>query len=117
MEIHGVLIGKYPVQKITDTYQKRDFIVKTLEQYPQEISLELTQDKVALVDQFKKGDVIKCSINIRGKRYEKDGNVRFFNSIQCWRIELDQSIPNAQQNDFPDPPVYNTNPEDDDLPF
>lgn len=117
MELQGLLVGKYPTQEITETYKKRDFVIKTLEQYPQEIILEVTQDKVTLLDNFKKGDVLNCSINIRGRRYEKDGNTRFFNSIQAWRIEKNESKPNPSNTDFPDAPEYGKQEEDDDLPF
>lgn len=40
--------------------------------------------------QLKEGDVIKCSFEINGKFYEKDGEQRFFQTISAWNVSVIQ---------------------------
>lgn len=123
MQIEGELIGKFPIQQITETFQKRDFVIRTIEQYPQEILIELTQNRVFDIDQIPKGTNIRVDINIRGRRWiDKEGNTRFSNSIQAWKItQLGGVHMETRENDFPDPPAEMTakkqEEEDDDLPY
>jgi hypothetical protein len=74
------------------TFQKREFVLVTDENYPQTIGLELHQDKVGLIDPYKVGDNVKVSINIRGKEWiNPEGVSKYFNSIVGWRIEKVES--------------------------
>lgn len=98
------------------TFQKREFVLTTDDQYPQMIQLELHQDKVDLIDSYKVGDDIKVSINIRGKEWiNPEGVAKYFNSIVGWRIEKveAQDLPPVEQFQ----PAVSNNAEPDDLPF
>ena len=99
-------------------------IIETLEQYPQVILIEFVQDKCDLLDKFKKGDGVEVSINIRGREWTNpQGEVKYFNSIQGWRIESAQAGAGAPDMPPMPPmetftPADNLNTEDnDDLPF
>jgi hypothetical protein len=48
-------------------FRKREMVVTTDEQYPQHIMIEFTQDKCDLLNNFRQGDPVKVSINLRGK--------------------------------------------------
>lgn len=98
-------------------FQKRDYVVTTDEQYPQQIKIELHQDKCDLINKYKVGDNIKTSINLRGKEWINDkGVANYFNSIVGWRIESVENAPNV-----PLPPPSEDaklgEQEQDDLPF
>tara|TARA_R110000803_G_scaffold61223_1_gene120978 strand:+ start:9457 stop:9792 length:336 start_codon:yes stop_codon:yes gene_type:complete len=94
------------------TFQKREFILTTADQYPQDIQLELHQDKVDLINSYKVGDDIKVSINIRGKEWiNPEGVAKYFNSIVGWRIEKAEETPQQE----PAQPIMNE--QQDDLPF
>lgn len=105
-------------------FRKREVVVTTEEQYPQHIMVEFVQDKTDLLNNFSVGQDVKISINLRGREWTNpEGEVRYFNSIQGWRIEALQSAQPAQGVP-PVPPVEafapadNLNEEDhDDLPF
>lgn len=89
MEIQGVikLIGE--TQTFGDNgFRKRDLVVTTEEQYPQDILVEFIQDKVDLLNAYKTNQQVKVSINLRGREWiSPQGEVKYFNSIQGWRIE------------------------------
>ncbi len=105
-------------------FRKREIVVTTEEQYPQHIMVEFVQDKTDLLNNFNVGQDVKISINLRGREWTNpQGEVKYFNSIQGWRIEGVQ----AEQSPAGMPPVPpaeafqpadNLNEEDhDDLPF
>jgi len=125
MEIQGSikLIGN--VQEISPTFKKRELVVTTNEQYPQTISVEFVQDKTDLLNKFEIGQNVKVAINLRGREWEnpQTKEIKYFNSIQGWRIELlgnsnsDDDLP-PLDNLSPFEPASETNDEDlDDLPF
>lgn len=121
----------------TNGFRKREFVVTTDEQYPQHIMIELTQDKCDLLDNYRVGQSVKVSLNLRGREWvNPQGETKYFNSIQGWRIEsLDQAaqdprseseVNKYQQNSGSVPQGYgsphgnsNNSPEEeiDDLPF
>ncbi len=121
--------GKVKMIDETKTYgsngfRKRELVVTTEEQYPQHIMIEFVQDKTDLLDVFKEGDTVKVSINLRGREWvNPQGETKYFNSIQGWRIEK-QDAAAAGQDMPPVPPMdafepaNELNEEDhDDLPF
>jgi translation initiation factor IF-3 len=101
-------------------------VVTTEEQYPQHIMIEFTQVKVDDLNNFQVGDAVKVSINLRGREWvNPQGETKYFNSIQGWRIEkLQPETPSTSQQMPPIPaadafePATNFNEEEhDDLPF
>lgn len=116
-------------------FRKREMVVTTDEQYPQHIMIEFTQDKCDLLNSYQVGEPVKVSINLRGREWvNPQGETKYFNSIQGWRIEkMQPEMPQGQpQQGYPQqnyqqaPPTANdsfqpaTNyreEEHDDLPF
>jgi single-stranded DNA-binding protein len=69
-------------------FRKRELVVTTDEQYPQHIMIEFTQDKCDLLNSYRVGEPVKVSINLRGREWvNPQGETKYFNSIQGWRIE------------------------------
>jgi hypothetical protein len=105
-------------------FRKREVVVTTEEQYPQHIMVEFVQDKTDLLNNYQVGQQVKISINLRGREWvNPQGETKYFNSIQGWRIEALQA-PAASGDMPPVPPteafepVSDLNEEDhDDLPF
>ena len=92
MELKNVQIIKIkPLQQVTDSYKKVEFIVKLDSQYPQEVQFEISQDKADKFIQYnKEGDFVDIDFNLRGRSYLKDGepetNRRWFNSLDAWKV-------------------------------
>lgn len=105
-------------------FRKREVVVTTEEQYPQHILVEFVQDKCDLLNNYSVGQMVKISINLRGREWvNPQGETKYFNSIQGWRIENLQSEL-AGDNMPPVPPMEAFEPADDyndedhdDLPF
>jgi len=97
-------------------FRKRELVVTTDEQYPQHILLEFVQDKCDILNSYKVGDNVKVGINLRGREWvNPQGETKYFNSIQGWRIEKGASAPAPE--DFEPAPADLNNQEDDSLPF
>jgi single-strand DNA-binding protein len=116
MDITGRIKLIKDEQSFPSGFVKREFVVTTEEQYPQDIQLELIKDKTSLVSNYKTGDRIKVFFNIRGSEY----NGRYFVNLQAWKIEnaLAGSSETAPAAAAPAPAAASfAPPVDDDLPF
>lgn len=87
MQLNGTVKKVNEVQIITPSFKKREFVITTLEDYPQDILIEFTQDKCDLLNAVKVGDNVEVHINIRGKEWiNPQGVAKYFNTIQAWKI-------------------------------
>ncbi len=103
-------------------FRKREVVVTTQEQYPQNILVEFVQDKCEILNSFQVGELVKIDINIRGREWtNKENEVKYFNSIQGWRIEKIEDSYDTQLPPIPTKEELNndqdSNKEPDDLPF
>ena len=101
MNIQGKLIEIFDTIQITETFKKREFIIQDNKnpEYPEYIKVEVIQDKVSLLDNINIGDEINVLINIKGRKWEdKEGNIKYFNSIQGWKIESENLNLNQENN-------------------
>lgn len=128
MEIQGKIKLIKEVQEISPTFKKRELILTTDEQYPQTLSVEFIQDKTDLLNNFEVNQSVKVGINLRGREWEnpETKELKYFNSIQGWRIDLLDSNSGVSNEDLPpldslspfEPADDNDdNQELDDLPF
>lgn len=107
-QLTGKLIVKNETQQISDKFSKREFVIETQDTYPQSILFQLTQDKCALLDNAKVGDTLTVSFNLRGRGWTNpQGETKYFNTIEAWRIELSGTQPQA--------PKQQAQEEEDDL--
>lgn len=103
-------------------FRKRELVVTTQEQYPQNILIEFIQDKCEILNSYQVEEIVKIDINIRGREWtNKDNEVKYFNSIQGWRIEKIEEGYDAQLPPIPTKEELNSDQESskepDDLPF
>ena len=133
LEVTGTLIKFYDEKSFPSGFCVREFVIRTEEQYPQEIVLQAAgnaqrRDKLDTLNKFNLNDVIRVKFNLRGR--ESGG--RHYNSLDAWSIELASNAAGAQVNNpsqMTQPsastaaaPTYvsNENPgssEEEDLPF
>ncbi len=124
MEVQGKikLIGETQTFG-SNGFRKRELVVTTEEQYPQHIMIEFVQDKTDLLNTYQVGQTVKVSINLRGREWvNPQGETKYFNSIQGWRIENLDNAPTGNMPPMPAEdafePISDFNEEDhDDLPF
>ena len=67
------LIGKVKLildlQSWDSGFTKREFVITTNEQYPQDVKLECIKDKTSLLDGLSEGDDVEVSFNVNGLLY------------------------------------------------
>ena len=125
MEVLGRVKVINPVQQVSASFKKRELVVTTEEQYPQHILIEFTQDKTDLLNNYNVGEQVKVSINLRGREWvNPQGETKYFNQIQGWKIEKMQAETASAPQTPPTPPAAAFEPatnfneeEHDDLPF
>ena len=93
MEIQGRIKQIFPSQVIGQNgFEKRDLVITTEEQYPQTIIIQFTQQRCDLLDSLQVGQNVKVYINIRGREWTNpQGEIKYFNTIEGWKIELVQT--------------------------
>src|SRR6056297_496829 len=92
-------------------FRKREVVVTTDEQYPQHLMVEFVQDKCDLLNNYSVGQDVKISINLRGREWTNpQGETKYFNSIQGWRIE--NLTPSQAEGMPPVPPMEAFEPAD-----
>ena len=124
LQIEGKLYLVMETQKVSESFQKREFVLLTDEdsKYPQHVKFELAQDKCSLLDFFADGQAVTVHFNLRGREWSG----KYFTNLQAWKIEAAATTsapaPARAARQQPAPPAFPTAPrkvttETDDLPF
>lgn len=101
--------GRIKLIKETQTFEsgftKREFVVTTQEQYPQDIKIEFIKDKCDILNNYKVDDLVEVFINLRGNEY----NGNYYVNIQGWKIDklgtentpINAAIQEDEESDLP----------------
>lgn len=126
MEIQGIIkvVGETKSFGRND-FLKRELVITTTEEYPQTIMIEFVKDKCSILDNYAEGQEVKVGVNLRGREWvSPQGETKYFNSLQGWKIEALSGQPSQPANskpkeELPNEPELpaNEEDEDDDLPF
>ena len=121
-ELTGTLKLKRDEQKVSDSFKKREFVVTdNSSNYPQHILFQLKQDKCRLLDDYKPGDEVKVGFFISGREWQKDGVVKYFTSLDAWKLEhVDKgssSSGSRGDSSYATEAALPATEEQDDLPF
>ena len=108
LELKGKVKAIFDKQTFESGFEKREIVITTEEQYPQDIKVEFLKDKCSIIDNYKVGDSVTVGINLRGNEYK--GN--YYVSIVGWRISKSEQSTQPVGSSFDE--VSSTN---DDLPF
>lgn len=88
LEFKGELIVKNDTRQVSDKFAVREFVIKGDGEYPQCVQFQATQDRCELLDGINVGDTINVAFNLRGREWTNpQGDVKYFNSLDAWRIE------------------------------
>ena len=115
MEIQGRIKQIFPSQMIGQNgFEKRDLVIVTDENYPQTIIIQFTQQRCDLLNNLQVGQNVKVYINIRGREWTNpQGETKYFNTIEGWKIEVIQTTNVANQQPVqqaPQQPVAQATP-------
>ena len=103
MEIQGRIKQIFPSQTMGQNgFEKRDLVIVTEENYPQTIIIQFTQQRCDLLNNLQVGQNVKVYINIRGREWtNQQGEIKYFNTIEGWKIEVIQTTNVAYQQPVP----------------
>lgn len=122
-DVTGKLVAKFETVQRTETFRTREFVIETSEDIngrviTNYIKFQSVQDRTSLVDRFNIGDTIKVHFNIKGTRWEKNGNVNYITNLDAWRIEqVSMQQEAASPVDLSGPGTDFQADVSDDLPF
>ena len=135
MDLKGTVKEIFPTKKVSEKFQCRQFVIETQEKYPQEIILQLSQEKCSLLDNIAEGELVQAFINVRGRAWTNpQGEVKYFNTLEVWKLSNEsaqdfeptqnitgvsksKSMGNIESNFMEDAINTVAMDEDDDLPF
>ena len=135
-EVEGKLHRVFPTEQKSQSFQAREFVLEIPDgNYPQLVKFQAVQDRCPILDQFREGDKVRVSFDLRGREW----NGKYLTNLNAWRIQAGTGEPtgnsgsgggnsNAQQGGsderFPQDPFPNytdappkNNVNMDDLPF
>lgn len=82
METKGTIKTIMQTQQVSDKFKKREFVVTTEGQYPQDVLFQVTQDKCNVLDSFKQGQNVTIAFNLKGR----ESNGKYYNTLEAWKI-------------------------------
>jgi hypothetical protein len=108
MNLTGTIKRISETQNVTDKFSKREFVVMVQDgTHQQYIQLEMHQDNCSKLDGLTEGQDVACEINLRGREWTSPtGEVKYFNTLVCWKIEAVGGVPKQESNN-----------DDENLPF
>lgn len=104
--------------QVSSSFKKREFVVTDSSgMYPQDILFELAKDKCDMINTVSEGQEVEVSFNLRGREWVNPttGEVRYFNTLDAWRIENVGSTPQPSAQPAASAPAGTS--EEEDLPF
>jgi len=123
-DLTGKLVAKFETIQRSATFKTREFVVETNEDINGRtitnfVKFQSVQDRTSIIDRFNTGDTVKVHFNIKGSRWEKNGQVNYITNLDAWRIE---QISMGSGGSIETPPAFSPDPESqhgvaDDLPF
>jgi len=102
MEIKGKIKKISETVQISERFRKREFVIEYANNpdYPQPLQFEMVQDRCELLDPFEVGQDVEVFFDLRGREWTNpQGEVKYFNSLQAWKLVSEQNTVN--------PPVPN----------
>ena len=121
METTGVIKLIEDTQVVSSKFKKRNFVltIGATTPYPQHVEFQMTQDKCDVLNGFSVGQSVKVQFNLRGREWNGGNGVKYFNTLEAWRIESygnetteEESAKNPVQQ-----PSSNDDSDFSDLPF
>jgi len=128
MEIIGKLIQKLPLQsgisKTGNSWQKQEFVIETLEQYPRKICANIWGEKTAVLETLNIDDKVVMTFDLESREF----NGKWYTDVKAWKLEpvaahtqATQSAPTVSPTPSSElPQEFNTFTDEgtgDDLPF
>ena len=117
LKLTGIIHKLFELTKVSESFMKQEFVVVTDEQYPQHVKFECTQARTDILQKVKEGDNVTVHFNVRGRAWDnKQGETKYFVSLNAWRIETGAASNEAVIEDM-ETDNTGTDSFSDNLPF
>ena len=114
LKIIGTIKQIGELQTFDSGFVKREFVVTTEEQYPQEIKFEAIKEKATDFEKYRKvGDRVGVKFNVRGNEY----NGQHYVNLQMWYVESLDIVEGNPNKEMPTQGAKLVEEGADDLPF
>lgn len=90
IQVNGRLHAIFDTKQVTERFAKREFVLELSDnpKYPQRVLFQLTGERVGAIESFHVGDDVRIDFSLRGREWTgRDGEVKYFNSLDVWTIE------------------------------
>ncbi|MEN9953170.1 MAG: hypothetical protein RLZZ520_1438 [Bacteroidota bacterium] len=124
-DLTGKIVAKFDTIQRSATFKTREFVVETNEDIngrtiTNYVKFQTVQDRTSILDRFNVGDTVKVHFNIKGSKWEKNGQINYITNLDAWRIEQMSMSSGAGYVDTP--PAFSPDADSqhsiaDDLPF
>src|SRR5690625_376034 len=107
MQIKGKLHAVLEHKQISDTFSTLSFVILVDDnpQYPEYISVQATNERIAAIQQLQIGQEVTLDCNLKGRPWtNKEGVTRYFNTIDVWRVTPTQQQVHQAQYQQPQQP-------------
>ena len=85
-EMKGKIKKIFDQQDFPSGFYKRDFVITTEDQYPQDVKFTATKERTEQIGKYNEGDAVLVKFDIRGREY----NGNFYVDLNAWRVEPGQ---------------------------
>ena len=88
-----ILTGKLhkvgEIRQISDNLTIQEFVVldDSNAQYPQHVSFQAKNSATGMLASLQTGQQITVHFNLRGREFVKDGQSKYFNTLEAWKLE------------------------------
>ena len=109
----GTIILIKEMQHISDTFQKREFVIQQETknpEYPKKIKFEFQRDKCDILDNYKVGQEVTVHFNISGRAWDGPKGTVYFVTLEAWRMEAASLESASAQNPYQAPAPYQQAP-------
>ena len=97
MEIIGKLILKLPMQsgisKTGNSWQKQEFVIETLEQFPRKICANMWGERTAVIETLNIDDKVVMSFDLESREF----NGKWYTDVKAYKLEAVTTNPQAPQ--------------------
>jgi len=118
-ETSGKIKVVFDTQTFPSGFQKREFVVTTNhDKYPQDLKFEVVKDKCEVLEQFREGQDVTVSFDVRGNEY----NSKYYVSLSAWKVTANGPAPSGSKPAKLPPPnptadALDEDFDDDSIPF
>tara|TARA_B100000700_G_C15007013_1_gene839040 strand:+ start:45 stop:410 length:366 start_codon:yes stop_codon:yes gene_type:complete len=85
--VEGKIIHLGEPEQITDKFKKTLMVIREEGDYDNRIPIEVVNDKIEYLKNFKVGDEVKAFYNVRGNAGKGKFEGRWFVNLRLWKLE------------------------------